>query len=61
MNRTRVSLAATLVALLATGVDVEQKTYDGVAHEFFGMGMVLDKTLDAEKMAGDALKKAFNR
>ncbi len=43
------------------GVDVEQKTYDGVTHEFFGMGAVLDKAKDAEGMAARALKKAFER
>jgi acetyl esterase len=45
--------------LRAAGVDVQQKTYDGVTHEFFGMGMVVDKAMDAEQMAAAALKKAF--
>ena len=45
--------------LRAAGVSVEQKTYAGTAHEFFGMGMVVDKGMDAERMAGDALKKVF--
>jgi acetyl esterase len=40
-------------------VQVEQKTYDGVTHEFFGMGAVIDKAMDAETMAANALKKAF--
>ena len=38
---------------------VDQKTYDGVAHEFFGMGTVVDKAKDAEQMAADALKKGW--
>ncbi len=45
--------------LRSVGVDVQQKTYEGVTHEFFGMGMVLDKAIEAETMAADALKKAF--
>jgi hypothetical protein len=38
---------------------VQQKTYDGVTHEFFGMGKVVDNAMAAEQMAADALKKAF--
>jgi acetyl esterase len=45
--------------LRAAGVDVQQKTYGGVTHEFFGMGNVLDKAKDAEQMAADALKKGW--
>jgi acetyl esterase/lipase len=45
--------------LRAAGVETEQKTYDGVTHEFFGMGMVVDKAMDAQRMAADALKKGF--
>lgn len=30
-------------ALTDAGVNVNLKTYDGVAHEFFGMGAVVDK------------------
>ncbi|MDB4906612.1 MAG: lipase [Gemmatimonadetes bacterium] len=45
--------------LRAAGVSVQQKTYDGVTHEFFGMAAVHDKAKDAEMMAADALKKAF--
>ncbi len=47
--------------LRAAGVDVEQKTYDGVTHEFFGMGMVIDEAMDAQKMAADAIKKRTGR
>ena len=45
--------------LKAAGVQTDQKTFNGVTHEFFGMGAVLDKAVQAEQMAGDALKKAF--
>ena len=45
--------------LRAAGVDVQQKTYDGVTHEFFGMGKVVDAAMAAEQMAADALKKGF--
>jgi acetyl esterase len=38
---------------------VDQKTYEGVTHEFFGMGMVVDKARAAEQMASEALRKAF--
>ena len=47
--------------LKAAGVSVTQKTYDGVPHEFFGMGVVHDKAKEANGMAADALKKAFER
>ena len=45
--------------LRAAGVTVQQKTYDGVTHEFFGMGAVVSKAMDAEQMAADALTKSF--
>lgn len=45
--------------LTAAGVQASQKTFDGVNHEFFGMGAVLDKAVQAQQMAGDALKRAF--
>jgi len=41
------------------GVDVQQKTYDGVTHEFFGMGQVVEQAMAAEELAAAALKKAF--
>ena len=41
------------------GVSVEQRTFDGVAHEFFGMGAVHPKAMEAQAMAGASLKKAF--
>ena len=43
----------------AAGGSADQKTYDGVTHEFFGMGAVHPKARDAEGRASDALKKAF--
>jgi len=45
--------------LRAAGVTVQQKTYPGVTHEFFGMGVVVDKAKDAEQVAAAALKSAF--
>ena len=41
------------------GVTVEQKTYDGVTHEFFGMAAVVDKAKDAQQMGADGLKKGL--
>ncbi|HEV2736873.1 MAG TPA: alpha/beta hydrolase [Longimicrobiaceae bacterium] len=43
----------------AAGVEVDQKTYPGVTHEFFGMGAVVDRALEAEQMAAGALLRAF--
>lgn len=43
----------------SAGGQAMQQTYNGVTHEFFGMGAVVDKAMQAEQMAGDALKKAF--
>jgi acetyl esterase len=45
----------------AAGVDVRQKTYDGVTHEFFSMGTVVDDAMSAEQMAADALTNAFGK
>ena len=45
--------------LKAAGVDVDYKNYDGVAHEFFGMGAVLPESKDATKLAAKNLMKAF--
>ena len=46
-------------ALKQAGVDAEQKTYDSVTHEFFGMGAVVDEAKEAQQMAADALKDGF--
>ena len=43
------------------GVTVEQKTYDGVTHEFFGMAAAVDKARDAQQMGGSALKRALEK
>ena len=45
--------------LKADGVTVYSKNYDGVTHEFFGMGAVVPEAKDAELFAADRLKKAF--
>jgi acetyl esterase/lipase len=45
--------------LRSAGVDVQQKTWAGVTHEFFGMGAIVDDAMQAQQMAADALKKAF--
>lgn len=41
------------------GVTVDQKTYPGVAHEFFGMAAVLDQAKAANAQAFKALRTAF--
>ena len=43
------------------GVTVDQVTYPGTAHEFFGMAAVVDKAKQAQERAGAALKGAFER
>ena len=45
--------------LKADGVTVIAKNYDGVTHEFFGMGAVVPEAKDAETFAVAQLKKAF--
>lgn len=47
--------------LRSAGVEVEQKTYDGVTHEFFGMGAVVDEAKSAQQMAADAITKRVRR
>lgn len=47
--------------LKAAGVPVNYKLYNGVAHEFFGMGAVVDKAKDAVKVAAADLKKSFKK
>ena len=46
-------------ALRAAGVPVEMKTYDGVTHEFFGMGDVVPQAKEAMDFATASLKAAF--
>jgi acetyl esterase/lipase len=43
--------------LKADGVTVYAKNYDGVTHEFFGMGAIVPQARDAEQFAADNLKK----
>ncbi len=50
----------TLAAAMRTaGVKVEQKTYPGVTHEFFGMAKVVRGAKDANELAVARLKAAF--
>jgi len=46
-------------ALMEAGVKVNQKTYPGVTHEFFGMGAVVDKAREAVGFAAADLRAAF--
>ncbi len=48
-------------ALEAAKVDVDQKTYEGMAHEFFGMGAAVADAQDAMDMATGALKAALEK
>ena len=45
--------------LQKAGVDCKYMNYEGVTHEFFGMGRVVDHAKDAETFASERLKKAF--
>lgn len=45
--------------LKAAGVQVEAKDYEGVTHEFFGMGLVVAKAKEAEDLAIKNLKAAL--
>ena len=42
------------------GVPVTYKNFEGVTHEFFGMGAAVTQAKDAEKLASDDLKKGFS-
>lgn len=46
-------------AMRAAGVKVEQKTFPGVTHEFFGMAAVVRGAKDANDLAVARLKAAF--
>lgn len=46
-------------ALQEAGVKVNLKTYEGVTHEFFGMGSVVGKAKEAETMVIEDLKTAL--
>lgn len=41
------------------GVRVDYKSYEGAAHEFFGMGAVLDDAKAAQEQAAAGLRKGF--
>jgi acetyl esterase/lipase len=45
--------------LKAGGITVDQTTYAGVTHEFFGAGAVLDKAKLAVAQAAAGLKRGF--
>jgi acetyl esterase/lipase len=42
------------------GVAVTYKNYEGVTHEFFGTGLVVDKARDAVALVAKELKPSFN-
>ncbi len=46
--------------LKEAGVTVDYKLYDGVVHEFFGMGTVIPKAKDAMALASRNLKGTWN-
>ncbi|RZI76874.1 MAG: alpha/beta hydrolase [Pseudomonas sp.] len=46
-------------ALKKAGVKVDRKVYDGVTHEFFGMGAAVKDAAAAQKFGGQALKASF--
>ena len=48
-------------AMRSAGDRVEQKTFPGVTHEFFGMGKVVRGAYDAENYAVTRLRTAFNK
>jgi len=45
--------------LRAAGVKVASKNYEGVTHEFFGMGIIVPEAKAAQAYAADQLKIAF--
>ncbi len=45
--------------LKADGVEVAYKNYDGVTHEFFGMGAVVNEAKEANEFVSSHLKTAF--
>ena len=47
------------VAMRAAGDTVEQRTYPGVTHEFFGLGKVVKTAMTAELYGATKLKAAF--
>jgi acetyl esterase/lipase len=47
--------------LKQAGVSSTYQLYNGVTHEFFGMGAILPEAKQAESLASDALKKALSK
>ncbi|MBX9579805.1 MAG: alpha/beta hydrolase [Gemmataceae bacterium] len=47
--------------LKAAGVAVDHTNDDGVTHEFFGTGAVVDKAEEAVGKAAEGLKKGFGK
>ena len=47
-------------AMQAAGVDVEQRTFAGVTHEFFGMGKVVPTALEAEQYVVARIQASFD-
>ena len=47
--------------LTDAGVEVDYQSYEGVTHEFFGMGAVVDEAKQAEQQAADGLRRGFGR
>ncbi len=45
--------------LEAAGVEVEARNFEGVTHEFFGMGAVVDEAAEAVEFATENLQQAF--
>ena len=45
--------------LEAAGVQVEAKNYEGVTHEFFGMGAAIPEAREAEKFGAEGLAKSL--
>lgn len=43
------------------GVEMDAKNYDGVSHEFFGMGAVVEEAKEAEQQAASGLSKGLSR
>ena len=47
--------------LTAAGVRTTYKNYDGVTHEFFGMGLLVPQAAAAEDLAAHDMKAAFSQ
>lgn len=45
--------------LRTAGAQVEDRTYDGVTHEFFGMAAVVDDAKAAQQFAADAMRRGL--